>query len=159
MRAGAISSMNDSSEICSVRRLVPQHRVIEADAVGHLEVIGRIERDALVAARQRDRAHDFQEPLRRREPLEARFVNQVNERRGAAVHDGHFGMVQLDDDVVHAQADERGQQVLDGLDRAVLQRKAGGVLDAAQVRDRGGNLEAAQVRRGGNECRDRPEPA
>jgi hypothetical protein len=37
-------------------RLVAQQRVVEADAVGDLEVIRRVERDALVAVRQRDRA-------------------------------------------------------------------------------------------------------
>ena len=36
--------------------LMPEERVIEADAVGDLEVIRRIERDPLVPLRQRDRA-------------------------------------------------------------------------------------------------------
>ena len=122
-------------------------------------MIGRIERDALVAARQRDRAHDFQEPLRRGEPLEAGFVNQIDERRRAAVHDGHFGMVQLDDDVVDAEADERRQQVLDGLDRALLQRQARGVLNAAEMRDDRGNLEAAKVGAAEADAVIRPGPA
>ena len=47
-------------------RLVAQERVVEADAVGDLEVVGRIERDPLVALRQRDRAQDLQVAPRRR---------------------------------------------------------------------------------------------
>ena len=39
------------------------------------------------------------------------------------------------------QADERGQQVLDRLDRACIARQPGGILDAAEVGDGGGNLE------------------
>jgi hypothetical protein len=41
-------------------RLVPQQRMIVADAVGDLEVIRRIQRDALVAARERNRPDDLQ---------------------------------------------------------------------------------------------------
>ena len=40
---------------------------------------------------------------------------------------------------------ERGEQVLDGLDRHRFARQAGLILDAAQMRDRRRNLEAAQV--------------
>ena len=117
MRAGAISSMNDLLGDAQRPRLVPQQRMVEADAVGDLEVIRRVERDALVAARERDRPDDLQVLARRLQPLHAGFLNQVDERRRAAVHDRHFRRVQLDDDVVDAQADERRQQMLDRLDR------------------------------------------
>jgi hypothetical protein len=40
---------------------------------------------------------------------------------------------------------QRGQQVLDGLDRYGLARETGLILDPAEVRDRRGDFEAAQV--------------
>ena len=48
--------------------------------------------------------------------------------------------------VVDAERGERGEQVLDRLDRDRLAREARGELDAAEVRDGRGNLEAAEVR-------------
>ena len=86
--------------------LVTQQRVIEADAVGDLELVGRIERDALVPTRQGDRTHDLEEPAGRGQRLDPGLVHQIHERRSAAVHDRHLGLVQLDDDVVDAQAEE-----------------------------------------------------
>ena len=57
---------------------MPQERMVVADAVGHLEVIGRIERNALVTARQRDRTNDFQEALRRTERItEGTFADHI----------------------------------------------------------------------------------
>ena len=82
----------------------------------------------------------------RLQPLHARFVNQVDERRRAAVHDRHFRRVQLDDHVVDADADERREQVLDRLDRHFVPRQAGGELDAGQVVHRGRHLVIAQIR-------------
>ena len=65
--------------------------MVEADAVGDLEVIRRIERDPLVALRQGNRAQDLQIAARGRQFLDARLVqDQIDERRGAAVHDRHF---------------------------------------------------------------------
>ena len=135
-------------------------RVIEADAVGDLEVVRRVERDALVALAQGDRTQHFQELLRGRQPLDARLVqDQVDERRRAAVHDRHLGAVQLDDDVVDAEGRERSQQVLDGLDRDGLAGEAGGELDAAQVRDGRRALRGRPGPRAGTGCRSRLEPA
>ncbi len=120
--------------------------MVEADAVGDLEVIRGIERNALVPLAQRDRPQHLQELFRGRQALHARLVeDQVDERRGAAVHDRHFRCVQLDDDVVDAERGERGEQVLDGLDRDRFTREARGEPDAAEVRDGRGNLEPTQV--------------
>ena len=73
MRAGAISSTNDLFGDAQRARLMPQQRMVVADAVGDLEVIRRIERDALVAARDRDRPDDLQVLARRLQPLHARL--------------------------------------------------------------------------------------
>ena len=79
------------------------------------------------------------------QPLHARFLNQIDERRGAAVHDRHFRRVELDDDVVDAQADERGQQVLDRLDRDVVARQARRELNAGEMLHRGRHLVVAEI--------------
>ena len=48
-------------------------------------------------------------------------------------------------DVVDAEADERGQQVLDRVDADRVARQAGRVVDAADVLDRRRHFEAAEV--------------
>jgi hypothetical protein len=142
-------------------RLVPQQRVVVADAVGDLEVIRREQRNPLVAARNRNRPDDLQILARRLQGLQPRLVNQIDERRRAAVHDRHFRRIQLDDDVVDAHADERRQQVLHRLDGYLVARQPGRELNARQVVHRRGHLVVAQigaaktdteVRRGGLEC-------
>ena len=73
------------------------------------------------------------------------FLNQIHERRGAAVHDRHFRRVQLDGDVVDSKADEGSQQVLDGIDLNGVPHEARRVIDRADVIDLGRQLEAAEV--------------
>jgi hypothetical protein len=51
---------------------------------------------------------------------------------------GTSGRVQLDDDVVDADADERRQQVLDRLDRDFVDRETGRELDPREVVHRRG---------------------
>ena len=127
-------------------RLVAQQRMVERDAVGHLEMVRRIDRNALVAARQRERLENLQVAPRGWQPLDAGLMNQVDERGRAAVHDRHFRGVQFDDDVVDAEADERRQQVLDGADVHRSGRKAGREIDGAEMADVCGNFEAAEIR-------------
>src|SRR5262249_42353344 len=127
-------------------RLVADERVVEADAVGDLEVVRRIQRDPLVALAQRDRPQHLQILFRRRQFSDARLVeDEVHERRGAAVHDRHLGTVELDNDVVDAERRESSQQVLHGLDRHGFTRQAGRELNAAQMRDGCGGFQAAQI--------------
>jgi hypothetical protein len=54
-------------------------------------------------------------------------------------------MIQLDDDVVDAETDERGQKVLDGLDAAGVAREAGRVIDSRYVLNGCGYLEPSEV--------------
>ena len=127
-------------------RLMAQQRMIEADAVGDLEVIRRIQRDALVAVGQRNRPQHLEEAARRRQLPDTRLIeDQVDERRRAAVHDRHFRMVQLDNRVVDAEGSERGEQVLNGFDGHGLARQAGLVLDPAKMRDGRRNLETPKI--------------
>ena len=67
------------------------------------------------------------------------------ERRGAAIHDRDFRMVQFDDDIVDAERGERRQQVFDGFDRHGLTREAGLILNPPEVRDRRRNLQAPEI--------------
>jgi hypothetical protein len=72
-------------------------------------------------------------------------VNQVDERRRTAVHDRHFGRVQFDDDVVDAQADERRQEMFDGVYADRITHQAGCVVDAVHVLDGRGHFQPAQI--------------
>ena len=119
--------------------------MVERDAVGDFEVIGRVQRNPLVSTGDRDRPEHFEVPARRLERLDACLLNQVDERRSAAVHERHFGRVQLDDGVVHAKAHERRKQMLDRVNPDGVSREACGVIDAADVADRGRNLLAAEI--------------
>ena len=69
----------------------------------------------------------------------------MHEGGGAAVHDRHFGRVQLDDRVVDTQGGERREQVLDCLNRDRLARQPGLILDPAEMSDRRGNFESAKI--------------
>src|SRR4029450_468782 len=125
--------------------LMTQKRVIVADAVGDLEMIRWIERDALVSTRDRKRPDDFEVLSGSREWPHAGFVNQVNERGRAAVHNRNFGGIQLDNYIVDFHADERRQQVFDRLDRDLLARQARRELDACQMMNSGRNLVIAKI--------------
>src|SRR5690349_6250971 len=72
-------------------------------------------------------------------------MNKVDKRRRAAVHDRDFRMIELDDDVVDPQADKSREQVLNCLNRAILERQPSRVLNAAEMCDDGGNFKTAEV--------------
>jgi hypothetical protein len=58
---------------------------------------------------------------------DADLVDRIDEGRGAAVHDRHFGAVDLDDRIVDAAAGKRRQQVFGGGNRGpVMIAKDGG---------------------------------
>src|SRR5262245_4048673 len=120
--------------------LMTQKRVIVTDAVSDLEMIRWIQRDAFIATRDGNRPDDFQVLARSREWSHAGFVNQVDKRGGAAVHNRDFWGVQLDNHIVDSHADECGQQVLDCLDRHLLARQARRELNACKVMNSGRNL-------------------
>ena len=107
--------------------------MVVADAVGDLEVVRWVQRDAFVALRDGDGPDDLQIFAWHGQLLHAGFLDEVNERRGATVHDRHFGRIQLNQDVVDVHADERGEEVLDGLDGDFVVRQPGCELDARQM--------------------------
>ena len=67
----------------------------------------------------------------------------VGER--AAIEDGDLEVVDFDDDVVDAEADEGGEEVLGSLDQDALAHEGGGIGDAGDVAAGGGNFEVVQV--------------
>jgi len=64
---------------------------------------------------------------------------------GGAVEDGDFEVVDFDDDVIDAEADERGEQVLGGGDEDALAHEGGGVGDLGDVAAGGGDLKVVEV--------------
>ena len=80
-----------------------------------------------------------------RQPLDAGFLHEIQERRRAAVHDRHFVAIELDDDVVDADADQGRQQVFDSLDGRAVPSQDRGVVKRGNLRDCGRNLDS-QIR-------------
>ena len=115
-------------------RMLAQRRMIEVDLDVDAEAVVRIEPHPLVAFLDLDALEHADEALRRVLLLDAGRLQQEHERRGAAVHDRHFGCREIDERVVDTQARHRRHQVLDGADlgRAVLERRAERRLGDAQ---------------------------
>ena len=107
--------------------------MIEANAVGNLEVVRRIQGDTFVATRQRDGADDLEKLPRCRELFHTGFVHQIDKRRRTAIHNRHFCLVQLYECVVNLKADQRRQQVLNGFHRYGVTRQTGRVVHAVDV--------------------------
>jgi hypothetical protein len=78
--------------------------------------------------------------------LEAVGEDGGDVRKGAAVEDRDFEVIDFDDDVVDAEADECGEEVLGGLDEDALAHEGGGVGDARDIAAGGGDLEVVEVR-------------
>ncbi len=66
-------------------------------------------------------------------------------REGAAVEDRDFEVIDFDDDVIDAEADEGRQEMFGGLDEDALAHERGGVGDACYVAAGGGDLEVVEV--------------
>jgi len=94
--------------------------------------------------------------------LEAGAENSFYVGQGAAIEDGDFEVVDFDDNVVDAEADEGGEQVLGGRDEDALAHERGGVGDFRDVAACCRNLEVVQVcaaehDAGASGCRDEAE--
>ena len=118
--------------------LAADRGVVEIHRIADAEVARRLDADRAVAVHDFDLAADAQHLALfalREDPGRA---DQVDERRGAAVHHGQLGAVDLDPDVVDAQAVERAEQVLD---------RAHGGVTAAELRRERGRHDLARARR------------
>ncbi len=117
----------------------------EVDGVRCRVAFRRINRDELSAVGEFDGLANPQ--ILSAAPLaaQARLLNHLDKRLGAAVQDGQFQVIQLDDGVIHAHAHQRRQQVLGGRDENAFFHQAGGVADFGDVVANGFDLEAIEV--------------
>ncbi len=132
---------------------------LAADGVGEMDVVGDavavagINRDELAVLAHFDTFQDAQ--ILPPSPLasNAHCGKGFHVRQGAAVEDGQFQIVQLNDDVVDARADEGGKKMLGGGDEHTLAHDAGGVADLGYISARGRNLVVVQVGAAENNAR------
>src|ERR1700730_11986710 len=70
-----------------------------------------------------------------RTPLlsDSRLLNQFDKRPRAAIQDGQFQIVQLNDGIINASSDESRKQVLGRRNEHAFFHQAGGVADAGDV--------------------------
>jgi len=142
-RAGGGDRLGEAARRHAQREgLVAQQRVIEADRVADLEVVGGSQARALRAVHHLDLLADLDVQARHGEGPQPRLMQQHHEGSGAAVEDRNLGAVHLDPHVVDAQPRERREQVLDGADRDAGAAQGGRVVLAPDVRQRGRDLDA-----------------
>ena len=95
------------------------------DVEGQPEALIGLEHRPLVAVGDLDALLHAQEALGGALLLDAGLLQEKHERRGAAIHDGDFGAVEVDMAIVDSQAGERGHQVLDRVDLGLALDQAG----------------------------------
>ena len=66
-------------------------------------------------------------------------LQELDERAGAAIHDGHLRRVDVDTGVVDPQPGQAGEQVLDRRDALALRYQAGGQGGVADIGGHGGD--------------------
>src|SRR5579859_2975415 len=105
----------------------------EVDRVGNRIRVRGIDRDELVPLAHLDLAANLQ--ILAETPLfaDSRLPNHLNKGTSAAVEDGQFEVVQLDDRVINAHADEGGKHVLGGRDEHAFLHKARGITYAGDI--------------------------
>ncbi len=117
----------------------------ELDGVVDAVALAGVDADELVAFADFDGLEDADGLAAAALGADAGALESCDVGLGAAVKDGQLEVVELDDDVVHAHADEGGEQVLGGGDEHALAHEAGGVADLGDVAADGGDLEVVEV--------------
>ena len=118
-------------------------RRVEIDLDVEMETVMRGELAIGAGVFHRDPLQHFEEAARSIELGKADLVDRLDEARGAAVHDRHFGAVDLDQGVVDAETAQRREQMLDRRDRgAVAVAKHGAERHAGHRPLVGGDLGA-----------------
>ena len=75
----------------------------------------------------------------------AGLLNHVHKRPGAAIENGQLQVIELDNRVIDAHADERGKQMFGGGNQHALFHQAGGIADAGDVAADRLNLESIKI--------------
>src|SRR5215831_16364685 len=115
--------------------------MIELDLEVDLEAIEGLELRPLVAVLDAQPLLHADETLRPPLLLDARRLQQEDERPRTAVHDRHLGSRQLDDGVVDPESRKRREQVLDGRDTRLAAPEGGAGCRAPHVARRGANAD------------------
>ena len=124
---------------------------VGADGLGKIDgvvdavAVAGVDADELVAVVDLDGLEDAEVLAAAALLLEADGLEGLDVGQGAAVEDGELEVVEFDDDVVHAVADEGGEKVLGGGDEHTLAHEAGGVADLGDVAAGGGNFKVVEV--------------
>ena len=125
--------------------LATDRRVSEVDFVTEDQLSCRNHPDALVAFDDLDRFVDAQNGDLLIHLADAGGVDEVDERKGAAVDDGHFGTVDVDVDVRDAAGDNGREEVLDRSDRDVVATYSRGVFEGGGAGLQGRDAQVIEV--------------
>ena len=117
----------------------------EVDLVGDAVAVAGIDADELVVLTNFDLAQDAEVFAAAPLDLDANALEGFDIRKRAAVENGELEVVELDDDVVDADADAGGEQMLGGGDENALAHQAGGVGDLGDVAADGLDLEVVEI--------------
>src|SRR5579862_8044115 len=120
-------------------------RMREIDGIRDRIGVGRIDGDELVTLAHLHFAADLQIFSRAALLANAYLTNHVHKRLGAAIEDGKFEVVELNNRVVNSQADEGGKHVLGSGDEYALLHQASGVADPGHVAADGLDFNAMEI--------------
>ena len=107
-------ALEDAVPELDVTGLIGDHRMLEADLERYQKSIGRRQGNRAVALGHRDGLENFNGGTRGLLLDNAHAFGKEDERRRATVHGRHFAAVELDQQVIDAEAGEGRQEVFDG---------------------------------------------
>ena len=117
----------------------------EVDFVGDGIALAGIDADELVALADLDVFQDAEVLAAAALAFEADVTEGLGVGQGTAVEDGELEVVELDEDVIDAHAEEGRKQVLGGGDEDALTHEAGGVADFGDVAAGGVDFKVVEV--------------
>src|ERR1051326_2636241 len=128
-----------------VEGLPSDRRMIELDAVLDDEAIGRRDADALLALDDLDRLFDAQYGNVRFELAHARGVDEMHERKRAAVDDRNFRAIDVDVNVGDAVRNDFGEKMFDRTDLHVVLADRRRVVERGRRRLQRGDAQSIEV--------------
>ena len=145
VRADAICFDVAAVRQLDLEALAADQRMRKVDGVAHRVSLRGIDADELVAFAHLVGPQDLE--IGALAPLlpQAGAGDHFDVRQRAAVENRQLQVVELDDGVVHAHADEGREQVLGGGDEHALLHQAGGVADLGDVLADGWHVESVEI--------------